>query len=221
MRNVRRLLWALFFPVSHLACGAPPLRAAEPLVEVAGVAPGVRIELRYATERNITGRALYPPGAACLLRRSVAERLGVAQKILLSRGASLKIWDAFRPAAVQKALWAFSQNRHFLADPDRRALHTWGVAVDATLTDGQGRELAMPTDFDSFTPAAGMHFRGNTGVVAANLRLLQGAMGAAGFLGMRTEWWHFIAADWRDYAPVPPAEAEKISPQPQVPPCQP
>ena len=196
----------LSFCILHSAFCAPP-HAGEPLVEVKTIDPTILIDLRYATARNVTSRAIYPANAPCLIRKSVAERLRAAQTILRQRGFSLKIWDAFRPSYAQEALWNFSKNRHFVADPDRRALHTWGVAVDATLADAQGHDVAMPTDFDSFSPAAGMHYANNSPAAAANLRLLQGAMGSAGFLGMRTEWWHFIASDWRHYAPVTAEQA--------------
>lgn len=208
MKSFRRpLLCALLFalPLARPAFSAPR-GADEPLVDVKSVDPTILVELRYATARNITGRALYPAAAPCLVRKSVAERLRAAQAILRQRGFSLKIWDAFRPPAAQKTLWEFAKNRRYIADPDRYALHTWGVAVDATLTDAQGRDVPMPTDFDSFSPAAWMHYDGRDPAIAANLRMLQGAMGSAGFLGMRTEWWHFIAKDWRDYAPVAAAD---------------
>jgi D-alanyl-D-alanine dipeptidase len=32
-------------------------------------------------------------------------------------------------------------------------------------------------------------------------------MGAAGFKGMRSEWWHFVAPDWSDFARVTPEQA--------------
>ena len=42
-------------------------------------------------------------------------------------------------------------------------------------------------------------------VVRANLKLLQKAMAHGGFYGLRTEWWHFCAADWKRFDPVPAA----------------
>src|SRR5882757_4984310 len=90
----------------------PPARAVssraafeEPLVEIRAACPGVVVELRYATERNITGKPIYPAGARAMLRRSVAERLAKAQAFLQDRGYGLKVWDAYRPASVQRLLW--------------------------------------------------------------------------------------------------------------------
>jgi D-alanyl-D-alanine dipeptidase len=36
-------------------------------------------------------------------------------------------------------------------------------------------------------------------------------MGAAGFKGMSSEWWHFVAPDWRDFAVVTPEQARVFS----------
>jgi D-alanyl-D-alanine dipeptidase len=83
--------------------------------------------------------------------------------------------------------------------------------VDATLVDAAGRDVPMPTDFDSFTPAALIDYKGRDQVVAADLRLLQKAMAHGGFYGLRTEWWHFCAPDWKRYEPVPELKFELSS----------
>lgn len=60
----------------------------------------------------------------------------------------------------------------------------------------------MPTDFDDFTPAAMLRYIGPDPNIRNNLRILQHAMARAGFYGLRTEWWHFIAKDWQKYGPI-------------------
>jgi D-alanyl-D-alanine dipeptidase len=210
-----RLLPALCLLLLPLAAraGAPGCRASEPLVEISSVDPTIRIDLRYGTARNVFGHPIYPPGARAIIRESVAQRLKTAQAYLQARGYGLEIWDAFRPFNAQGALWAYAQSARFVADPENgRALHTWGVAVDATLVDAHGREAPMPSDFDSFTPAAALHYHGTDPVIAADLDLLLHAMGAAGFKGMHTEWWHFVAPDWRDFACVTPEQARGFNP---------
>jgi D-alanyl-D-alanine dipeptidase len=69
----------------------------------------------------------------------------------------------------------------------------------------------MPTDFDSFTPAALMEYRGSDQTVRANLKLLQKAMAHGGFYGLRTEWWHFCAPDWKRYPAVPDLKFQQSS----------
>jgi D-alanyl-D-alanine dipeptidase len=178
--------------------------AAEPdLVNIRAVDPTIVIELRYAGPNNVTQRALYPPDMQPLVRPSVANRLLQAQSYLQVRGFRLKIWDAYRPKAAQDQLWQHARNADYVANPaDGRALHGWGVAVDATLVREDGSPVVMPTDFDDFTPAAMLRYTGNDFTVRNNLWLLQRAMGLAGFYGMRTEWWHFIAKDWKKYGAV-------------------
>jgi D-alanyl-D-alanine dipeptidase len=178
--------------------------ADEPLVDIAKVDPTIVIDLRYATSKNVTGKPIYLQNMPCLVRRGVAERLKIAHAYLRARGFRLKIWDAYRPIAAQKALFASSKkSTDYVADPGKGlALHTWGVAVDASITDENGKDVPMPTDFDEFSPLATMFYKGNDTSIARNLLVLQRAMGAAGFYGLREEWWHFIAKNWTSYGPV-------------------
>jgi D-alanyl-D-alanine dipeptidase len=199
------LMFALTF---HAQGEEPGSRAAEPLVEIRAVVAGIRIDLRYAAARNVLGHPIYPSGARALVRASVAERLKVAQGYLHARGYGLKIWDAYRPLEAQRALWAVAKSAKYVADPENgHPLHTWGVAIDATLVDTQGRDVPMPSDLDAFSGSAALHYGGHDAQVGADLDLLLHAMGAAGFRGMRTEWWHFVAPDWQEFAPVTAEQA--------------
>lgn len=175
------------------------------LIDIKAVAPTIVVELRYASANNIVGRSLYPPGTRAMVRPEVAKRLALAEDFLRQRGHGLKIWDAYRPKSVQVQLWQASPMNDYVANPDTTngSLHYWGLAVDATLVDYRNEPVLMPTDFDDFTPAAMWPYQGNNKYVRANLALLQAAMAHAGFYGLRTEWWHFIAPDWRKYVPDP------------------
>lgn len=174
-------------------------------VDIKSVERTIVVDLRYAGSNNVAHRPLYPPGTPALVRASVARRLAVAQKYLRDKGYGLKIWDAYRTQSAQEKLWEITHNRSFVADPKegRGSMHIRGVAVDATLVDAAGNEVAMPTDFDSFTGAAVLQYQGNNATVRANLKLLQKAMAHGGFYGMPTEWWHFCAPDWKRFDPVP------------------
>ena len=176
----------------------------EELVDIKKIDSTILVELRYAGSKNAAGRALYPPDMPALVRASVAQRLVKAQAYLQANHYGLKIWDAYRPPVAQAQLWQIFRNATFVADPSdgRGSLHTWGVAVDATLVDEKGNELSMPTDFDVFSPAANLHYKGNDPEVARNLKILQTAMKRGGFYGLRTEWWHFIAYNWKKFGPV-------------------
>src|SRR6266404_7758646 len=178
-------------------------QTAIPLVDIKSVDPTIVIELRYAGTNNLAGRALYPPGTPALVRPEVALRLVAAQAFLRRYQYQLKIWDAYRPKSVQFQLWQLARNNDYVADPrdGTGSLHSWGVAVDATLVDMPGNPVSMPTDFDDFRPAALWHYQGIDPNVRAHLRLLQSAMGGAGFYAVRTEWWHFVITDWQKYLP--------------------
>jgi D-alanyl-D-alanine dipeptidase len=202
---VRRFSRSLLLPAflfSRLAFG----KESEPneFVDIKSVDKTIVIDLRYASSNNVARRPLYPPGTPAFVRAGVAKRLVIAQEYLRKKGYGLKIWDAYRPRSTQEQLWRLTQNRSYVADPkEGRGMHVRGAAVDATLVDAEGRDVPMPTDFDSFTEAALLEYKGNNPVVRGNLKLLQKAMAHGGFYGLRTEWWHFCAPDWKNFPPEP------------------
>lgn len=200
----RFLLCLSAFFVTLLSLGAAPNPATEPeLVNIKAIDPSIVVELRYASARNIAHRPLYAVNMPALLRPEVAHRLADAQRTLRARGFGLKVWDAYRPRPAHEQLWQYSPNNDYVADPAAGgSLHTWGVAVDATLVDSDGKEVKMPTDFDDFTPAAMLYYNGADPKIRRHLRTLQSAMGRAGFYGLRTEWWHFVVKDWKNYRAV-------------------
>src|SRR6266850_5428029 len=198
------LLLVVFPSAGAFGQSAVPLNEST-FVDIKRVDPTILIELRYAAPNNYTHRPLYPPGMQAMVRFSVAQRLAVAQKYLRARGYGLKIWDAYRPKAVQEKLWAATRNNDYVADPKDGigSMHTRGAAVDVTMVNAAAREVSMPTEFDNFTPAAMLYYQGPDPMIRSNLKLLQKAMARAGFYGLRTEWWHFSAGDWTAYPPVP------------------
>lgn len=209
------LLFALFVPSFAFSQGSTAISESE-FIDIKRVDPTIVVDLRYAGPNNFTRRPLYPPQMPALVRFSVAQRLAAAQKYLKKHGYGLKIWDAYRPKVAQQQLWEAIRNSSYVADPKEGvgSMHTRGAAVDVTLVDQEGREVAMPTEFDNFTPAAMLSYQGPNPLVRSNLKLLQKAMARAGFYGLRTEWWHFCAADWTAYPPVPDVQilAQAVQP---------
>src|SRR6266496_4079031 len=192
--------------VSLLAGMAIPLvsmsaNAGDSLVDVRSVDPTIMVELRYAGRNNLLGQPLYPHGTRALARPEVASALASAQAFLRRYQYGLKIWDAYRPVAVQAKLWGASHNSDYVANPEMGvgSLHSWGIAVDVTLVDSWNNPVRMPSDFDDFTPAAMLPYVGPSPEISAHLYMLQYAMRKAGFLALRTEWWHFIIAHWQRY----------------------
>jgi beta-N-acetylhexosaminidase/D-alanyl-D-alanine dipeptidase len=199
-----------------LACGSrrplgPPApdagaATAAPLVDLAAVAPTIRLDLRYATTNNFTGQAVYPTTARCLLRAPVAAALARVQAALARQGLGLQIWDCYRPFSVQKTFWALVPDPRYVARPVERdgrpvegSRHNRGAAVDLTLVDGDGNALEMPTAFDDFSEHAHRAAVSWTELQRRNARLLEDAMTAEGFSPLPTEWWHFDGPQWERY----------------------
>ena len=168
------------------------------LVDVKTVDATFVIDNRYATTDNVTGRRLYP-ASTIYLERSAAERLGRVQAMLRKRGLGLKVFDGYRPHAVQKALWAIAPDPRYVADPAKGSRHNRGSAVDITLVDQDGRELPMPSGFDEFGERSHLDYADAASDLLANRETLQKAMRGEGFLPIATEWWHFDAPGWRAF----------------------
>jgi D-alanyl-D-alanine dipeptidase len=182
-------------PPAAAAPAAGDEAASPPLVDVAPLVPDAVLDLRYATARNVTGRALYP-AARCLLLLPAAERLAAVARRLRADGYRLVLWDCYRPASAHAALWAAHPRPGAVADPARGSHHSRGTAVDASLADLSGAPLAMPTDHDAFGPRA--HADATEGVpedVRRRRDRLRAAMEAEGFVPYAREWWHFAARD--------------------------
>jgi D-alanyl-D-alanine dipeptidase len=135
---------------------------------------------------------------------SALERV-VAWLAVRRPGARVLVLDALRPQRVQQELWdalAGTGLQLYLAEPGRGSIHSYGMALDVTILDEAGAELDMGTGFDDMTelshPALeeGFLARGDLSQQqVANRQLLRDAMGQAGFVGIKTEWWHFDCGD--------------------------
>ena len=169
--------------------------------------PGIRHELRYATAKNFVGRDLYAPFDCAWLHREGAAALERARDALAATrpDLALLVLDALRPQRVQERLWAELEGtglQVYLANPERGSIHSFGMAVDVTLCDAQGRELDMATPFDDLTERShpvleeALLAKGEIAREGVeNRRILREAMTRAGWQGISREWWHFDAGD--------------------------
>ena len=138
------------------ASAHPPGKVAD-LVDIKEVNPRIIVDIKYATEDNFTKKRLYDSNT-CFLRKSAAVKLDAVQKELEGMNLGLKVWDCYRPLAVQRILWAILPDERYVANPETGSRHNRASAVDVTLVDSQGKELQMPTGFDDFSPRADHHY---------------------------------------------------------------
>lgn len=182
-----------------LATATPALTQVQhQLIDVQKIHPRILIDIRYATTNNFMKKAIYP-SARCLLQKPVAERLARVQERLERDGLGLKIFDAYRPLSAQWELWKIVPNPTFVADPRKGSKHNRGAAVDVTLVDSLGNELAMPTEYDEFVRAARSTYDKLPTPILENRAKLHNAMKAEGFIPNPSEWWHFDDKDWKKF----------------------
>ena len=185
------------------------------LVNVQTLDKEIEVELKYATEDNFVGENMYGTLTTAYLLPHFAKKVVEAQRILRERHPeySLLIYDAARPISVQRRMRSAVEGtplQIYVADGKRGGRHNYGVAVDLTIVDGQGRPLDMGAGFDHFGREAWV---GNDNDVtlaaykayverlrveglisaeaAANRTLLLEIMDAVGLRPYVKEWWHF------------------------------
>ena len=164
-------------------------------VKVTDYIPTIQVDLAYAGTDNFTGQAIYDFTDA-YLRYGTVKKLAAVQEQLEFHGLGLLLWDAFRPAAAQFRLWEVCPDPTYVANPEKGfSSHSRGNTVDVTLISLDGEAVEMPTGFDDFSPLADRDYRDVSAVPAANARLLEDAMSAAGFTPYFGEWWHFSDSD--------------------------
>ena len=168
---------------------------------------GVRHDLRYAGLDNFAGVNLYRGMDCAWLRAEAAAGLEAAAAWLAQRrpGWRILVLDALRPQRVQEAIWedvAGTPLEHYFAHPQRGSIHSFGMAVDVTLIDPEGREADMGSGFDEMAPAShpalhAEHLKNGvlTPTHIAERECLAAAMVHGGFHGIATEWWHFDHGD--------------------------
>ena len=194
--------------------GAAPA-AADPLVDAAGIVPGLAVEMRYAGSDNFVGRRIAGYEAPrCLLTPQAARALARVQADLAPDGLGLKVFDCYRPlrAVADFVAWARDPAdarmkaayypRTDKADLFRlgyiaeRSSHSRGSTVDLTLVRrADGSERDMGTPFDLFDEASATESDRVGPAARANRLRLRAVMIRAGFAPYPREWWHFTLKD--------------------------
>lgn len=189
-------------PPARSPAGGGRYRPSE-LVELVKLDPTIKLDIRYATANNFTGRAVYPEARA-FLQRPAAEALLSAHRWLKPQGYGLLIYDAYRPWRITKVFWDITppDKRIFVADPAVGSVHNRGCAVDVGLFDiHTGREVQMPGAYDEMTERSFVTYKGGTAEQRARRDLLRKAMQREGyFFVYPEEWWHYDYKDFREYS---------------------
>ena len=220
MMSARTLPAALICSLLFLSAAAqegPPkeegaFRAPE-LVELVKLDKSIRLDVRYATANNFTGRAVYEEARA-FLQKPAAEALVRAHRALRRQGYGVVVFDGYRPWRVTKLFWDITPEgkKQFVADPSRGSRHNRGCAVDLTLYDLKtGRQVTMPSEYDEMTERSHADYAGGDPEPRRLRDLLRAAMEAEGFTVYAPEWWHYDYQDWRQY-PVLDLSFSEISP---------
>ncbi len=171
--------------------------------------------------------ATYGNANPFMLRQGVADKLAAAARALAAQkpGWKIKVFDAYRPVAVQKYMVAYSfmelardagidpltvsgaekdellaRVYHIWAPPNTNPLtpppHSTGAALDITLLDETGRDVEMGSPIDLNGPeSAPDYFADKNPTYHANREFLNALMTEHGFLRNPREWWHFSYGD--------------------------
>lgn len=127
---------------------APPLP--DGWVDLHQIDPTIRLDMRYATSNNFTGRRV--PGyraARCLLARPAAQALVSVQQQLATTGETLVVFDCYRPArsVTSFVAWVGSSdrdNRHYYPGLARNSLIDRGyIAARSGHSRGYTVDLAI------------------------------------------------------------------------------
>ena len=89
MIHARATVALAAFAALAATAAADPRTDKVPFTDLATLAPGVRLDIRYATENNFTRKQVYTE-AKCLLRHPVAERLADAAHVRRDDGHAVR-----------------------------------------------------------------------------------------------------------------------------------
>lgn len=169
------------------------------LVEIKKAIPNIKLDIRYATKDNFMRQIMYKQARA-FARKPVVELLKKIQRELNKNGYGLKIFDGYRPYAITVEFYKKASDKNFVANPAKGSKHNRGCAVDLTLINLKtGKELPMPTPYDSFSAAAAAKYENVSPEAKKNRDFLITIMAKYRMNVLENEWWHYDFSEWRNY----------------------
>lgn len=168
------------------------------LIEINEKKFDVVLDIRYAGKNNICLHELYSK-PFCYLHRDLIIPFQNAISHAKLLNLKFKIWDAYRPFAVQQYMYNKFPG-DFVSNPETGSVpHCRGLALDLTLIDSNEQELEMGSDFDEFSSKAHHSCQAISNEAIQNRLTLIGIMTIAGFDFYSKEWWHYQAFNPREY----------------------
>lgn len=147
-------------------------------------------DMKYATTDNFLNEKVYPCDE-CFLRVKTVKALLKANSSFLEKGFKIKLYDCYRPRAIQKKMWRIVPDANYVANPKKGSIHNRGGAVDISLVDFNGIELDMGTKFDFFGKEASHNYLELSEEILKNRKLLKDIMLQHNFKSFDSEWWHY------------------------------
>lgn len=171
------------------------------LVELKSFVPNIRYALMYATNKNFTGKRIYPESTNnTYLVKDAADALTKVAQELEKIGMGILVWDAYRPHAATVKFWKLIHDERYVANPVKGSGHNRGIAIDMTLYNlSTGDLIEMPTGFDNFSDTAHHDFMSLNKEKIKNRAFLKSMMEKNGFQSFQTEWWHYSWPNNKDY----------------------
>lgn len=199
-------LIAIFFCCSLFAQKLP-----KGFVYLSDVDTSIQKELRYLGNNNFIGKPIDGYINNCVIvSKETAFALKKVQAVLVAKGLSLKIYDAYRPqqAVDHFVKWAkvlndtLMKQQYYPRIPKSQLFnlgyiasksgHTRGSTADLTIVNAKtGKELDMGSPFDFFGIESHPFYDNLTKEQKENRMLLRKVMLNHGFKPYNNEWWHF------------------------------
>ena len=108
--------------------------------------------------------------------------------------------DAARPRSVSQLMYDKMKGtkfEKFVANPKKGSMHNYGIAVDVTIVDENGKEIDLgftpfyKSDLSIYWGYAKLKMFGLNEKQKKNRNLLSNVMKKVGFIPLSYEWWHF------------------------------
>ncbi|KGL64254.1 M15 family metallopeptidase [Polaribacter sp. Hel1_85] len=205
---MKKLFFLITFSLSLFSFGQ---ELPEGFVYLSDVDATIQSELRYLSSNNFIGKPIDGYHKNCVIvTKETASALQKIQQILIKKGLSLKIFDAYRPqqSVNHFVRWAkvlsdtIMKQEYYPNVPKSQLFnqgyiasksgHSRGSTVDLTIVDiKKEKELDMGSPFDFFGEESHPFFKEISTTQKSNRFLLRKVMLENGFKPYDNEWWHF------------------------------